>query len=187
MSCVTIQPPSGNHRLAKLVAHFQQQRKQTERDDVDCYRKKSSLAQAITSAARAERNDGQRHSHQWRLGDDVITKSERALQAAKASLATCKDFDALHKTVKDALALIPGAGVLFIYDTAFRLGIFLNIHPDKVYLHRGTREGAANLGLPSEKPYLEMSELLPELRIMTPADVEDFLCIYKDSFKRRIN
>ena len=38
-------------------------------------------------------------------------------------------------------------GELTVYDVAHRIGAYLQLEPDVVYLHRGTRIGARYLGL----------------------------------------
>lgn len=49
--------------------------------------------------------------------------------------------------IDTALETIPGLGELYVYDTTLRIGAKLNLFPDKVYLHAGTRLGATALGL----------------------------------------
>jgi hypothetical protein len=45
-------------------------------------------------------------------------------------IQACKDFDSLHEIVK-AKCQISGAGELYWYDTAFRIGISLRFFPEK--------------------------------------------------------
>jgi hypothetical protein len=59
----------------------------------------------------------------------------------------------------------------------------VRFYPLKVYLHRGTRIGAENLGVSNGKDVLDMSELPKALQKMEPYQVEDFLCICKDELK----
>jgi hypothetical protein len=47
-------------------------------------------------------------------------------------------------------------------------GAFLDLSPEFVYLHCGTRDGARALGL---------------LRCLSADDLESFLCTFKDRFK----
>ena len=77
---------------------------------------------------------------------------------------------------------VPGIGPVTIYDTAQRIGYRLGLAPDRVYLHAGTREGARKLGLDTSHEYLLPEELPFPLQKLAPADVEDFLCRYKDKF-----
>ena len=70
-------------------------------------------------------------------------------------------------------------GKLAVYDTACRLGVYLELEPEVVYLHAGTIKGARALGLDTSRSYLEMDELPRPLRLLEPWECEDFLCIYK--------
>jgi hypothetical protein len=40
---------------------------------------------------------------------------------------------------------IKGFGELAVYDCSLRVGSYLNLLPDKIYLHAGTRKGAEAL------------------------------------------
>lgn len=165
--------------LSQLITHFVAAEPSCSRGELAAYRNKP-LRTAIAMAARADRGDGQRHDHQWSLRDDTARKAEVILLKAADQIKACKDFDALHSLVKIKLN-IPGAAEMYWYDTAFRIGISMGILPEKVYLHRGTRLGAEQLGLGRGKPTLEMSELPPALQALEPYQVEDFLCIYHDA------
>jgi hypothetical protein len=52
------------------------------------------------------------------------------------------DFGDLFHLVGAALDSIHGLGELYVYDTSLRIGAKLNLFPDRVYLHAGTRLGA---------------------------------------------
>ncbi len=56
--------------------------------------------------------------------------------------------------------------------------MYLGIEPDLVYLHRGARQGAAVLGLNGAT--LDPKQLPKSFRQLTPAEIEDVLCIYKN-------
>ena len=45
--------------------------------------------------------------------------------------------------------------------------------------HAGTREGAPALGLGRGRAYLEKRELPAPLQVLTPAEIEILLCLYK--------
>jgi hypothetical protein len=102
--------------------------------------------------------------------------------ATARELKACKRFDELHALIERTIHSIVGLRELYTYDTALRIGAFLGLAPEFVYLHRGTRVGARALGLNAKLPYLTVDQLPVELRTLSPAEVEDFLCIYKDYF-----
>ena len=83
----------------------------------------------------------------------------------------------LYAIVDDAG--IKGIRALTIYDTPIRIGAFVKLQPERVYLHAGTKEGAKALGFYSRET-LAVSELPKMFSRLTPAEIEDCLCIYKD-------
>ena len=64
-----------------------------------------------------------------------------------------------------------------------RIGSYLGVFPQQVYLHAGTAEGAKALGIETNIGYLEVEDLHSILEQLEPHEIEDFLCIFKDDFK----
>ena len=56
-------------------------------------------------------------------------------------------------------------GKLAVYDTACRLGVYLGLGPEVVYLHAGTTKGAKALSLDTNRGYLEIEGAGSFLRI----------------------
>ena len=75
-----------------------------------------------------------------------------------------------------------GIGELAVYDIACRIGAFLGFRPDRVYLHAGTREGARALGLRGAS--VRKIDLPGAFGCLSPAEIEDCLCIYKADIQR---
>jgi hypothetical protein len=98
-------------------------------------------------------------------------------------LRRCSTFHELWGLVRDNLKPIPGIGELYIYDAALRVGAYLRLTPERVYLHAGTRIGARTSGLlpraRGRREWLESNELPAPLRDLPPSDVENLLCIYE--------
>lgn len=140
------------------------------------------LRTAVEIAARAESPSGKRLSHQRRIPSNVLQESCRRLLQVLPALEKAQSFDTVHELVSSTIDPIHGIGELVVYDTALRIGARLGLEPDKVYLHAGTRVGAAKLGLPTSDAYIEISELPPELRRLKPHEIEDVLCLYKHRF-----
>lgn len=126
---------------------------------------------------------GKRHPHQRRIPQSVLEASKNALLHRADSLEQATTFEELFQAVECALKPINGAGELLIYDIAQRIGTAKGIEPERVYLHAGTRIGAERLGLHEKS--LEMSQLPEALQRLTPAQAEDFLCVFKDRLPRR--
>jgi hypothetical protein len=180
--CCPITNSKAKYTLAELRAEFFGQIGCCQSDEIVAYQNKP-LKTAIVMAARADRGDGELHSHQKWLRPETAKAAESILLKCIGQIAACKDFDALHELIKSKLN-IHGAAEMYWYDTAFRIGISLGIYPEKVYLHRGTKDGAENLGIRNGKDVLEMSDLPKELQKLEPYQVEDFLCICKEELKR---
>jgi hypothetical protein len=79
------------------------------------------------------------------------------------------------------LGRVRGLGELYCYDTALRIGAKLELLPQMVFLHRGTRDGARALGHTDYRSANIDPHTLPrELHQLHPYEIEDFLCIFKD-------
>ena len=69
-----------------------------------------------------------------------LSLRERAVQEASS-------FDELRQVVQEVGGLIQGIGELAVCGTALRIGVKLDLPPTQVYLHRGSRDRAAEIGL----------------------------------------
>jgi hypothetical protein len=58
------------------------------------------------------------------------------------------------------------------------------LEPDRVYLHAGTRVGAKALVPCRGIDYLEPNQLPEPFHLLSPAEMEDCLCIYKEDLTR---
>ena len=144
------------------------------------YQGLSSLSEAITKAAHALDEKGNRHRHQARIKRAVILAAHEALDRTHAQLGTTHDFETLHTIIETSTLRIKGIGPLYVYDAALRLGAYLRIEPTKVYLHAGTRKGATRLGVPLPAEAISPEALPPEFSHLKAHEIEDLLCIYKD-------
>ena len=177
-------PPAtvGKRRSLKtLVAEFL---RSPQGDDAErtFFREMPSLELAIHHAATATWEDGKRFRHQNLITRRAIPHAKAALNRTVAEVRACSSFHELHILLEGILEPIKGLGPLYIYDAAARLGYYLSLAPEYVYLHCGSREGAKALGLDYNREYLEKHQLPDPLRALSPAQTESFLCVYKDAF-----
>lgn len=170
-------PPSRDGTLADLVTEY---KRDYDHDPLSAIADCESLADAIKAAAGCI---GRVPDHQRRVGREVLTKASRKLLRRQTKIEACESFAELIAIVEEATANIYRFGELAAYDTSLRLGAWLGLSPERVYLHAGTRKGARALGLATAKGYLEMDELPDPLQVLEPREVEDFLCIYKVELK----
>jgi len=127
--------------------------------------------------------NGKCHVHQRRVGKKKLQLASRRLLDNLTQLRAARTFDELHAAVKNIISS-DGVGKLASYDVADRLGMYLRLEPKLVYLHAGTLRGARSMGLQGPGP-LKKSQLPKELWSLTPAEREDFFCIYGPAFGKR--
>ena len=167
--------------LEAIVRHYITNYRPHKQTELNWCRRQPSLESAIKIAAKAEDHRGKRYSHQFRITRKAMQEASRILLEKHDVLQRCKSFHELWQRIKIFLGPVTGLGELYVYDTALRIGAFLNLLPDRVYLHAGTRTGAKAFGIVSRhEEWIEVEELPSPLRELLPHEVEDILCIYKD-------
>ena len=125
---------------------------------------------------------GKRHPHQWRIPGASLRKATAVL--IREDFSGIGDFEQLLQFIDAQIRPIHMIGDLAIYDIAQRIGAYLGIEPDDVYLHAGTKQGATAIGLGRGRNKLGINEFPEEFRRLSASEIEDCLCIYKDSLKR---
>jgi hypothetical protein len=151
------------------------------RADIAEFRNLPSLKDAIYHAALCHRLPCQkRHPHQYRIPMAVLQAAERELQQARPLLARATSFGTLHYEIERTIGGLAGIGALTVYDIAHRIGAKLRKKPKLVYLHRGTRVGARRPGFTGKM--LDPRSLPSAFSRLSPDEIEDCLCIYKDDF-----
>jgi hypothetical protein len=146
------------------------------------YQQLPTIDESIDYAALAKLHNGKRHPHQRRLKRQVLESVRQHLLANKHQLEQSRSFEDIFQLVRGGA--VSGFGELAIYDTALRLAVRLAKFPMAVYLHAGTRKGAAALGLNVDRATIPMDELPGPLQKLEPDDAENFLCIYKDRLSK---
>jgi hypothetical protein len=185
--------------LAELIDQFLQRNKDwqnqcsrnCQQDEISFYKDKTkSIEEVIKLAAQAVDEKGNRHPHQRRLQKKTLDAAKKKLLANVSKIIGKNNFDSLHSLIDELLKNeVFGAGVLYRYDTTFRIGIRLGIYPKNVYLHAGTKDGAIALGFYTRgKKFLEMSELTEKYKEFEKFNkayqIEDFLCIELDALRK---
>lgn len=128
-----------------------------------------------------------RHSHQCRWPQDVLEEAANKLVEHEKEVTAAPSFAALLEVVDRVVSPIRGAGELYVYDVAARVGLRLGLEPEEIYLHRGTREGAAALGIRVKgRKTISITELPEPLQVLSAAEAEDVLCIYKSQFNGNV-
>lgn len=140
------------------------------------------LEDAIRQAALSRDQNGKKHQHQYRLQNQTLQLFSDNLIYNINSILTATSFEQLIEAVR--ASKIPGIGELAIYDTAVRIGAFMNIWPERVYLHAGAKVGAAAILGSEPGDTISKTDLPAEFRIpdLSCYELEDMLCIYKKMF-----
>ena len=103
-------------------------------------KKQKKLEKVIQIACLSTDENGKRHRHQNRINLKNLRKFHNHVKSQLNKIRKNKEFDKLIEIIGNKK--IEGIGDLTIYDAAQRIGMFLNILPDKIYLHCGTKKGA---------------------------------------------
>jgi hypothetical protein len=168
--------------LQAIADHYIEHYRRPAERELDYFRLLPREEDAVSKAALAQRPNGRRHPHQYRVASAALQESRRRLLDNLPALRKASSFGELFELVKAMIGPIPGIGELAVYDMALRIGARLGLEPVKIYLHAGTRAGAKALGLAYQGDAIELAELPAELQILAAREIEDVLCIYKDDF-----
>lgn len=170
-------------KLKDIILHYRKYRNESPETWFLHCEKQNSLEEAIYVAAVARNHEGKKNKHQWRLKNIDLEKFGVALVDKETEIRDCTSFDELLQKVQKYKTL--GIGKLTVYDTAERIGTYLKIYPDKIYLHAGTKIGAEKILNKQLKGTYIHKEDLPEafqIADLTCGEIEDILCMYKNAF-----
>ena len=163
--------------IGDIVRNYKKTCRPSFSKELQFYKNQKSLLKAIETAALAKLPSRKRHPHQRRIREAILQTAKNNL--LRVNLEYSKTFSELHARVKKAIGYISGIGELTIYDTALRIGAYLRLEPELIYLHAGVRYGVKALGLDHRLNTLERSKLPKEFHLLKPHEIEDCLCIYK--------
>ncbi len=167
----------------EVVARYLADYSSDEDREMAWFRRQPTVAEAVRFAGLAQRPFGKRFNHQRRIPGSVIEAFSAALLAQLPRIEGARGFADLHNIVQEVGSSLNGIGELTIYDTALRIGAKLHLEPERVYLHTGTRAGAAFLGLGGGRKWIAVNELPSAFRRLTGRQAEDCLCIFRESIR----
>ena len=177
----------GLQSLAEVVAHYYAEQKPKTENELRWFRIQRKLHHAVRLAGLAEGPNKKRFVHQYRIPRKILQRSARSLLSKLRPISRCKSFDELLLLVEHTIGRIRGIGILTVYDTALRIGARLDLTPDLVYLHAGTRHGAAAIGFDPRRRSIARHELPPEIAELSAEAAEDILCLYARDLARILN
>jgi hypothetical protein len=169
--------------LEEMIRHYQRNQLRRFRRMKKMYHNMPDLALAICCAANAREPGGRMSGHQWRIGRKKLNIWADLLLSHMNDIAACKDFEELRCFIESLCFQQFMIGELCVYDTALRISFFIGIEPDVVYVSAGSWKGANYMGLRQPGNRFNITDFTEEFSILTPAEIENFLCIYKDCLK----
>jgi hypothetical protein len=144
---------------------------------VDYCMKSSSFEEAVYRACRCRNELGKKHNHQSKVRDPVLEQWSKII-VAKTDHTKVVNFDQLFDQL--GLLLIWGIGPVTHYDVATRIGAYLKLEPEQLYLHAGVLDGWKLLFGKGKWPMrIGRGSWPAELRVLPADQVEDLLCAYR--------
>ncbi len=161
--------------LESVVKNYVALNRPKSKNEFAFYSGQPSFEAAIRAAACASKSDGKPGKHQRKGSAESLKIAEEKLVDMAETLKSFKTFDALLEGVERAILPIPGLNDVYAYDTATRIGAYLNIWPKHVYLYSSTRTGAKQLGIVTKKRLLLFNSLPAAFQELEPYEAEEAL------------
>lgn len=144
---------------------------------VDYCMKSASFEEAVARACHCRNEQGKKHNHQSKVRDTVLIEWSFKI-VGNINPIEIKDFDHLFDRLEELL--IWGIGPVTHYDVATRIGAYLKMEPEQLYLHAGVLSGWKLLHGNGKWPERLPRGSWPVALQCLPADqVEDLLCAYR--------
>ncbi len=164
-----------NTVLESVVKNYIELNRPKSKAEFEWYAAQPSLEEAIRAAASAQTGTGKSTKTARKGSAESRKVAEEKLVEQMESLQSAKTFDSLLEEIERAVLPIPGLNDLYAYDTATRIGAFLNIWPKHVYLYTGTRTGAKQIGIVTKKRLVLFTSLPAPLQELEPYEAEEAL------------
>lgn len=145
--------------LEKLVNCFWQ-RHQDLAVERDYYQSLESLSVAIAEAGEALGDENLGYDSPDVIAAPVLAEARSRLRECEERLSACSDFDQIFNTVEEVVGGLAGLTPPLVYLTALRIGLQAGVHPDKIYLAAGARDGVdALVSLDADQLLLSRDQL----------------------------
>jgi hypothetical protein len=171
-------------KLERIIDNYKKQKNRPVDYHVQFCLDQENLKDAIEAAARAVDDYGKIHFHQRRVAKADLMALAEKLMSLENEFANAKNFDKIYEIIKKTNQ--SGINEITVFDTAFRIGSYLNLFPDKIYLTSGTRIGAEHLlgKLDNRNTLLPTDFPSPfQRKDLSIADIEDILYVCRNEFE----
>jgi hypothetical protein len=140
-----------------------------------------NLIDVITIACNSVSESNKKNRHQNRINAIVLKEFGKKLNSSIVNeLNGIGNFEELITLINKEK--IKGIGLLAIYDISLRIGYYLKIYPDYIYLHAGTKIGAEILlGRETKERFIKketLTKIHPALERLNCAELEVFFCVF---------
>jgi hypothetical protein len=169
--------------IDELILKYKSLRKKCpDRWLIDC-ENESNIDHVIEMASKSRDSNNRKHPHQYRIKNKTLDNFCDNVMSKKNEILKSTDFAQLYNVIKKSK--INGIGDLTIYDTAHRIGKHLEILPNKVYIHCGTKIGAERILKNKIRNKFIDKSMFKKFSDLTCEEIEDILCIYKDGVENK--
>ena len=178
-SCNSKTPDSQHRSLATLVDEYLEE----YGNSYDCEdrwwgEKTISWSEAVERAWESIMSNGKMNGHQCLVGKQKLDEGLQICLSHNRQPDSFNDFHDIYAWIESITKDVKGIGSLTTYDIARRLGTWLGMQPQKVYLHAGAMRGARKLGIQGHM--VSLDNFPSEIQKLGATHAENFLCIYKD-------
>lgn len=167
--------------LNRLIDNYRKCKKSHLEKELDYYRDKSNLNDALMAAGLFWQDTNVIHNHQYRIRR--ISKEAFSKNLSAIKIDNTKSFTDIYGMVK--ACKVQGIGPVTIYDTALRLSAFRGFFPNAIYLHAGVAIGYKNLtgNIPTSLIIPYTQDFKTMFNGLLAYETVNFLCLYKDELK----
>ena len=124
------------------------------------------------------------HDHQRRVGKQKLDEGLKICLSYNRQPDSFNNFHDIYYWIESITKSTYRLGYVTAYDVARRLGAWLDMQPEMVYLHAGAADGAKKLGIEGEM--VSLNDFPDEIQNLGATHAENFLCIYKDFLQRSL-
>ncbi len=171
--------------LDLMVADWLVRHKRNLHVELNYYRG-MTLDDVIYFSCRGRGIHGVKLSHQKRLNLESLDLFAMNVLTKRLPLQKAITFDNVFSVLDPIGKNISDIGPLAVYDAALRIGWFLRLLPDQVFIQTGSLKGASNLEkkglliIPCGARSLPKASFPKPLQTLEPFEIENFLCVNKE-------
>lgn len=148
-----------------------------------------TFKECLKRACASKGPDGKMWFHQYKVPHRAKVDYYFELLRRHKEIKACESFWEMFLWFKQAADAVPGIGAVTRYDVAVRVGAWLGLEPEHLYVHAGVAQGLLVFGIkPARGAWCVDPEQLPVFFRDKQMDlVESFMCGYRSELERVVN